>query len=165
MPTYAFNARETPDVASLQVTDDLNLRCYVWAVSEDAGGAQTIESEIRRVEDDGEEVVVWRGRVRAPADPSHVCDSPKVVGVLDDDGPDARQVFIVHWLEGERTSSPALYHSFLDPTQPDWEWQDTASTSTSTAWLYDVVPVVGEVGFVVVHRESGTAFTTMRFET
>lgn len=165
MPTYGFNAMETPDVASLQVSDDLNLRCYVAVVSSDTLEDQTIESEIRRVQENGEEITVWRGQVRAPQGANVICDSPKVLGIRDVDGPDVRPIFVVHWLEGTRVGTPALFHAFLDPTSDSWAWENADSIATSTFWLYDVAVVEGGDGYVVVHREDANDFTTYRFET
>lgn len=163
MPTYSFNTLETTDVAELQI-GDRHLRCYVCA--EVTLLSKTIESSIVEVQENGEEVEVFRTRVRTPAG-SNICDSPKVVGVedFDDGGEGTRQLFVVHWLEGARSQAPDLFRAYLYPEQTDWEWQDAESIATSDSWLYDVAPVEGGQGYVVTHREDASDFTTMRFLT
>jgi hypothetical protein len=165
MPTYAFNSLETPDVASLQLDDDTNLRCYVWTQTPMASGfdEQTIESEIRKVLDGGEEVVVWRSRVRTPETAGHLVDSPRVLACVDISGD---PFFVVHWIEGEADPGPPkLFMTFLDPTATNWEWGFQDSIPTSGAWQYDAVAVAGAgaAGYVVVHRETDTKFTSYRF--
>lgn len=168
MPTYAFNSVEQADVAQIQLSDDVCLRCYVWLATPESsfgtsGGEATIESEIRRVQADGEEITVWRARARAAATAGHYVDHPKVMAVNDSS---YGNIFVLHWLEGNIESSPSLYHSYLDPRLADWQWDGVASVATSIAWQYDVHALdEGGQGWVVVHRETGTDFRQYRFLT
>jgi hypothetical protein len=171
MPTYHFNAIETADIADLQI-NERHLRCYVWTGTPEnsfgaaAGFEQTIEAAICEVLEGGEMVEIYRGTVRRPGSVGEICDSPKVVGVVDFDGVTVRSLFVLHWLEGARAGTPDLFHSYLNPEDDTYAWSAAASIPTSSAWLYDVCPIEGGLaGYAVVHRESGTLFTAMRFLT
>lgn len=170
--SYSFNAIECTDTASLRVSDTRWLRCHVWvqgpalAVGLAFGDLrQTIEAEVVEVLETGEEKTLFRGQVRTPAAPLEVCDSPKVVALIDSDGNVPR--FAVHWLEGSRSGTPVLHRAYFDANEPDHEWVQDGSIATSDAWAYDVSPVENDpaLGYVVVHRATATAFNTLRFTT
>ena len=162
--TYRINTLECSDNAVLRVSDTRWLKCYVWIENELDDQPQTVEADVCEILESGAEKSIYRATVRTPAG-SDICDCCKVVAIVDSDGDRPR--FAVHWLEGSRSSTPALHRAYFDALEPDLEWVDDGSTSTSDAWSYDVAPVENDptMGYVVVHRGSGTAFTTMRFET
>lgn len=177
MPSYNLNNIECSDVASLEVYDSesgdyTHYRCYVWVATPERtfgiadGHEQTVESEICVVDEAGEEVTIFRGRVRAPATTGHVCDSPKVVGVVDFDGTTVRTLFIVHWLEGARNGSPDLHRSYLNPEDAAWTWTHTGTLTSSNYWQFDVCPIPGGLaGYVIVHRATTLRFDTYRYLT
>ena len=155
MTVEIYTGHEQADNATMFV-GGITFVCTVWIDNR----INSVVAECVRVQEHGQRVTLFRSVVREVTTTDHEPDTPRILA--------SGGYWVVHWLEGERTESPALHRATLNMgnygTVNTWTYQ--GSVSVGDEWLYDhhVCDGDDDGDFVVAYTNSSQRLQVLRHD-